>query len=46
LWPRIKLRVFVEVWQCPKSTWRKSPETKQQEQYILDWEERFESKRK
>jgi len=25
--------------QCPKSAWRKSPETHQQEQYILHWEE-------
>ena len=29
-----------ELWkQCPKSTWRRSPETNEQEQYILEWEE-------
>jgi protein-tyrosine phosphatase len=28
-----------ELWrQCPKSAYQKSPETREQEQYILDWE--------
>ena len=29
-----------EFWrQCPKSTYRKSPETREQEEYILNWKE-------
>ena len=33
------LRRLRELWQqCPKSAFRKTPETRQQEQYILNWE--------